>query len=87
MSIVSCKQDVIPSKKTVFIGEIGLTGEIRQVNQIENRIKECIKLGFERVVIPDMDAKIQNNKIEIYQAKKILDVIRHCIKAPQNATL
>ena len=84
MSIVSCKQDVIPSKKTVFIGEIGLTGEIRQVNQIENRIKECIKLGFERVVIPDIDAKIQNNKIEIFQAKKILDVIRHSLTTTQN---
>ena len=84
MSIVSCKQDVIPSKKTVFIGEIGLTGEIRQVNQIENRIKECIKLGFERVVIPDMDTKIQNNKIEICQAKKILDVIRYSLTTQSN---
>jgi DNA repair protein RadA/Sms len=84
MSIVSCKQDVIPSKKTVFIGEIGLTGEVRQVNQIENRIKEAVKLGFERIVIPDMDAKIQNNKIEIFQAKKVLDAIRHCLKTPQN---
>ncbi len=84
MSIVSCKQDVIPSKKTVFIGEIGLTGEIRQVNQIENRIKECIKLGFERVVIPDMGAKMQNSKIEILQTKKILDVIRHSLTTTQN---
>lgn len=84
MSIVSCKQDVVPLKKTVFIGEIGLTGEIRQVNQIENRIKECIKLGFERVVIPDMGTKIQNSKIEIFQAKKILDVIRHSLTTTQS---
>ena len=86
MSIVSCKQDVIPSKKTVYIGEIGLTGEIRQVNQIENRIKECIKLGFEKVVIPYTETlhatsqQIQNNKIEIFQAKKVLDAIRNTLK-------
>ena len=77
MSIVSCKQDVIPVKKTVYIGEIGLTGEIRQVNQIENRIKEAAKLGFERIVIPDCDiALVLKSKIEIIQAKKILDAIR-----------
>jgi len=78
MSIVSCKQDVISEKKTVYIGEIGLTGEIRQVNQIENRIKECAKLGFERVVIPFGSDFNQNlkDKIEIIESKKVLDVIR-----------
>ena len=84
MSIVSCKQDVITPKKTVYIGEIGLTGEIRQVNQIENRIKESIKLGFERIVIPQTQVKIQNNKTEIYQAKKILDVIRYSLTSPSS---
>lgn len=82
MSVVSCKQDVIPQKKTVFIGEIGLTGEIRQVNKIENKIKECAKLGFERVVIPVgatlavAQNDVAQNKIEIVQARKILDAIR-----------
>lgn len=78
MSIVSCKQDVIPKKRTVFIGEIGLSGEIRQVNQIENRIKECIKLGFEQVVIPytqDLSPEVKG-KVEIIQAKKLLDAIK-----------
>lgn len=81
MSIVSCKQDVIPKKKTVYIGEIGLTGEIRQVNQIENRIKECIKLGFERVVVPS-DFELPNyllESIEIIQVKKVLDAIRQTL--------
>ena len=78
MAIVSCKQDVISAKKTVYIGEIGLVGEIRQVNQIENRIKECIKLGFERVVIPETKdiSKNLSGEIEIVQTKKILDTIR-----------
>lgn len=81
MSIVSCKQDVIPNKKTVYIGEIGLTGEIRQVNKIENRIKEVIKLGFERVVIPQGSEVIKTiqNEIEVIYSNKILDVIRHSL--------
>ncbi|MBI3590490.1 MAG: DNA repair protein RadA [Candidatus Melainabacteria bacterium] len=85
MSIVSCKQDVIPIKKTVYIGEIGLTGEIREVNQIENRIKECIKLGFERIVIP-YNTEISSNRfkeIEIIQGKKVLDAIRSSLTTAQ----
>lgn len=35
-----------------FIGEIGLTGEIRRINQINERIKEASKLGFKRIFIP-----------------------------------
>ena len=87
MSIVSCKQDVVPTKKTVYIGEIGLTGEIRQVNQIENRIKECAKLGFERVVIPHGTNISLNlkSKIEIVQAKKLLDAIRQSLTGPVKA--
>lgn len=89
MSIVSCKQDIIPTKKTVYIGEIGLTGEIRQVNQIENRIKECIKLGFECVVIPcttDISKNLSTN-IEIIQSRKILDVIRVSLQNPNITTI
>ena len=78
VAIVSCKQDVIPEKRTVYIGEVGLTGEIRQVNKAEQRIKECIKLGFERVIIPDGTevSKKLFSGIEIISAKKILEAIR-----------
>ncbi|RIL72314.1 DNA repair protein RadA [Staphylococcus devriesei] len=35
-----------------YIGEVGLTGEVRRVSRIEQRVQEAAKLGFERVVIP-----------------------------------
>ena len=35
-----------------FIGEIGLTGEIRRVNSIEQRVKEASKLGFKKIYLP-----------------------------------
>lgn len=42
-----------PTRPTdCFIGEIGLTGEIRRVSRIEQRVKEAAKLGFERIFIP-----------------------------------
>jgi len=35
-----------------MIGEVGLTGEVRRVSRIEQRVQEAAKLGFERVILP-----------------------------------
>ena len=40
------------SSSECFIGEIGLTGEIRRVNSIEQRVREAQKLGFTKVYVP-----------------------------------
>lgn len=45
-------------KDTVIIGEVGLTGEIRSVNQIEKRINEIEKTGFKSCIIPESNAKM-----------------------------
>ncbi len=37
----------------VVIGEVGLTGEIRRVSRIEQRVNEAAKLGFQRAIIPE----------------------------------
>lgn len=51
-AILSAIQETpIPSSK-VFLGEVGLTGEVRKVSQIELRIDEAKKLGFKEVVLP-----------------------------------
>lgn len=44
-------------QKTLLIGEIGLTGEIRAVGQIQTRLKEAEKMGFSKCVIPGSAAK------------------------------
>jgi DNA repair protein RadA/Sms len=51
-ALISSLRDIPLDTKTVFIGEIGLTGEVRSVSAIEQRITESEKLGFERVIIP-----------------------------------
>jgi len=50
-AIISSHEDIPISQKTCFAGEIGLSGEIRAVNRIENRIAEAQKLGFEQIFI------------------------------------
>jgi len=44
-------------KKTILIGEIGLTGEIRAVGQVQARIKEAAKMGFTRSLVPSTTIK------------------------------
>ena len=65
---------------TIAIGEVGLTGEVRNVNMIEKRIKEAEKLGFKTCIIPESNKKqikgtYRSNIIgvkNIYEAMKYL---------------
>jgi DNA repair protein RadA/Sms len=53
VSVASSFRDQPTRSTDVIIGEVGLTGEVRRVARIEQRIQEAAKLGFERVIIPE----------------------------------
>ncbi|MGT2929974.1 DNA repair protein RadA [Streptococcus dentasini] len=52
VAIASSYKEAPTNAQDAFIGEIGLTGEIRRVNRIEQRINEAAKLGFTKVYVP-----------------------------------
>lgn len=52
VSIASSFRDQPTKPDDIFIGEVGLTGEIRRVSRIEQRVQEAAKLGFKRVICP-----------------------------------
>lgn len=52
VSIASSFRDQMCSPQDVLIGEIGLTGEVRSVSRVEQRVQEAAKLGFRRIVLP-----------------------------------
>lgn len=52
ISIASSFRDKPTRPTDCIIGEVGLTGEIRRVSRIEQRVQEAAKLGFERVILP-----------------------------------
>lgn len=56
-AIASSFKDVPIDSKTIVLGEVGLTGELRTVSFIEKRIKEAAKLGFTKAVIPEANLK------------------------------
>ncbi len=72
-AIYSSWQDTFINPKTVIIGEIGLTGEVRQVAHIEQRISETAKLGFNNAIIPKGTKKsaITQYNIHLYEVDRI----------------
>jgi DNA repair protein RadA/Sms len=65
VAIASSFKDMPVDQDTVFIGEVGLDGEIRAVNQIEPRIREAQKLGFKRCIIPQWNKKSSDHRFEM----------------------
>jgi DNA repair protein RadA/Sms len=65
VAMASSFKDVPADNKSVLVGEVGLGGEVRAVNQIERRIKEAEKLGFENCIIPQGNVKTLNQRFNI----------------------
>lgn len=77
-AIMSSNADLPISAKIAFAAEVGLSGEIRPVNRIEQRISEAEKLGFEAIVISKYNKGItqKNYKIKLIQCGVITEVIK-----------
>ena len=76
-SILSSDRDVALDTFTCFAGEIGLSGEIRAVNRIENRIAEAEKLGYKKIIISKYNKfNAKGFKIDVVQCGKVEEVFR-----------
>lgn len=77
IAVISSSQDIPVSSKNCFAAEVGLSGEIRAVNRIEQRIAEADKLGFEVIYISKYNMKGINSEkytLEIRAVSKIEEV-------------
>lgn len=78
-AILSSSLDITIESGTCMAGEVGLSGEIRPVNRIEQRILEAEKLGFNRIFIPYNNLKgfdVSKCKIQIIQVRKVEEAFR-----------
>lgn len=79
-AILSSSLDISIETGVCMAGEIGLSGEIRPVNRIEQRIMEAEKLGFSRIIIPFNNLKgfsaSPKSRIEIVQVRKVEEAFR-----------
>ena len=78
IAILSSNEDIAIDKTTCFAAEVGLGGEIRPVQRVEQRISEAEKLGFHRIFISKY-SKLSSNHfgIEVVKCAKIEEVIEH----------
>jgi DNA repair protein RadA/Sms len=74
-AIISSVKDVPISFSTVFFGEVGLSGEIRKVNQAELRIKEATKLGFDNIILPSKQKVIIEKNMNYNNLTLLSDLV------------
>ncbi|ESU23691.1 radA protein [Flavobacterium enshiense DK69] len=75
-AILSSNEDIPVEKNFCFAGEVGLSGEIRPVNRVEQRIQEAEKLGFSTIFVSKYNKiSLKNTLIEIKMVAKVEDVV------------
>ena len=78
-AILSSSLDITIEPGTCMAGEVGLSGEIRPVNRIEQRILEAEKLGFTRILVPHSNLRgfdTSKCSIQIVQVRKVEEAFR-----------
>lgn len=78
-AILSSNMDVEIEPTVCMAGEVGLSGEIRPVNRIEQRIAEAAKLGFSRIIVPKSNMKgldVSRFAIEVKPVVKVEEAFR-----------
>ena len=77
LAIASSFRDMGVDPKLVAVGEVGLSGELRAVSQLDRRLSEAARLGFKRCLVPKAGAKISPPKdIELIPVSTLREAIR-----------
>ena len=76
-AIMSSNNDIKIPEDYCFAAEVGLSGEIRPVSRIDQRIKEAEKLGFSKIFVSKYCDVISSKKIEVIYLTRIEDLIDH----------
>ena len=78
-AVLSSNVDAPIDADVAMAGEVGLSGEIRPVSRIEQRIQEAQRLGFRRMLVPHHNAQTLNEKeytIEIVPVRRVAEAVR-----------
>jgi len=77
-SVLSSNFDKTIDPGMCLAGEVGLTGEVRPISRVEQRIAEAEKLGFRRILVPSANKglSIKNQKIEMIRIKNVSDALK-----------
>ena len=73
--MISAKENIIVPENFVFFGEVSLSGAIRTVAKVENRLKEAEKLGFKKVVGPKNTKLVKGLNIEVFENLDLISFV------------
>jgi len=79
-AILSSNVDMAINRGVCFAGEVGLTGEIRQVTRVQQRVSEAQKLGFDTIIIPSNNLKGVNRDswtIHVVEVSRVEEAFRY----------
>lgn len=79
MAIASSHRDVVVPNDMIIFGEVGLTGEIRAVNQVQQRINEAAKMGFKKAIIPhaNLEGLVRPEDFTVIGLKHIEEMLKY----------
>ena len=77
-AIASSTMDKYIEKDIILCGEVGLTGEVRSISRLNQRITEALSLGFKKAIVPSygMKEKLKNVDIDLYPVKNVKETFK-----------
>lgn len=80
-AVLSSNMDLALDEQICITGEVGLAGEIRPVNRIDQRIREAEKLGFKTIIVPKgQKFNTQNLKIQVVEISRVVEAFKFLFK-------
>ncbi|HNF50044.1 MAG TPA: magnesium chelatase domain-containing protein, partial [Chitinophagales bacterium] len=76
-ALLSSYEDTALSIKSCFSGEVGLSGEVRAVNKVEQRVSEADKMGYSKIYISKFNQKTNSTNLSISRIKTIEEFYRN----------
>ena len=76
LAIASSFRDRGVDPGLVAVGEVGLSGELRAVSQLDRRVSEAARLGFERCLVPKMGTKVSTKDIQLIPTSTLKEAVR-----------
>lgn len=80
LAVYSSIRGIVSPRRTIAIGEVGLTGELRSIHNAEKIVAEADRLGYEQIIMPEksagkLDKALQNNRCRIAPVRNIYEAI------------
>ena len=74
ISILSSLKNIPPLNNCSFVGELGLSGQVRQANNLRAKIEEAMRLGINNIVVPNTTSEIKENFQNLIQIKEVSNI-------------